>query len=323
MNKERKNSIKQRATINNNNSITFVFIISFLAAALMFGLFVRSTDVLAKPTFTRGPIECDANPETNLIKCCQDETDSRGITIRWCTVCVDTVPPSHCNERFPESKGRPDSNVIAPPPSGVAPPPPSTTTCPENTALDANGNCAPVTQGPKAPPSLTDQGITTLSPSTDMNKPSVKGNANPLLPSSTSQRLFSPTGGCVPGGTTCLPCDPGLPGANCIPSGDWHPSSNVGGGASEGRGGAPPSTTTCPENTALDANGNCAPVTQGPTDQGTTTTQPPTNDNNNNPKHQKGSDISQLTPLTGNNNDNKPSKHKLPKDDGLAEPSTD
>jgi hypothetical protein len=72
----------------------------------------------------------------------------------------------------------------------------------------------------------------------------------------------------------------------------------------------PPLTTTCPANTVLDTNGNCAPVTQGP-DQGTTT-QPPTGDNTNNPKHHKGDELSQLPPLTGdnnNNNDNKPSKH--------------
>jgi hypothetical protein len=73
----------------------------------------------------------------------------------------------------------------------------------------------------------------------------------------------------------------------------------------------PPLTTTCPANTVSDTNGNCAPVTQGPTDQGTTT-QPPTGDNTNNPKHHKGDELSQLPPLTGdnnNNNDNKPSKH--------------
>jgi hypothetical protein len=49
-------------------------------------------------------------------------------------------------------------------PSGVAPPL-TTQTCPENTALDASGNCAPVTQG------QTDQGTTTQSPSSDDNKP--------------------------------------------------------------------------------------------------------------------------------------------------------
>jgi hypothetical protein len=57
-----------------------------------------------------------------------------------------------------------------------------------------------------------------------------------------------------------------------------------------------PSTTTCPDNTALDAKGNCAPVTQTPKESPSKdqrTIQPPPTD------------------------DNKPSKHKLPKSDIL------
>jgi hypothetical protein len=288
LNNKRKNSIKQRATINNNKSITFVFIIFFLAA-LMFGLFVRSTDVLAKPTFTRGPIECDANPETNLIKCCQDETGSKGITIRWCTVCLNTVPPSSCGERFPESKGRPGNNVIAPPPSGVA------------------------------PPSLsTDQG-TTLSPSTDVNKPSVKDNTSPLSPS-TSQRVFSPTEGCVPGGTTCLPCDPGLPGANCIPSDDWRPSSNAPGGGSA----TPPNVPPPAQGGAIEQPpSNVAPPLSPSRSDNLASSN---NDNNNNPQsenhHQKSKGNNDLLGQTdtggelaskkGNNNDNSPTPPACP-----------
>ena len=80
----------------------------------------------------------------------------------------------------------------------------------------------------------------------------------------------------------------------------------------------PPSTKTCPENTAIDANGNCTPLTQGPTDQGTIL--PPINDNTHT-KHHKGSNLDQLggslvngdnspspSTSTGDNND-KPSKH--------------
>lgn len=70
-----------------------------------------------------------------LVECC---SEIKGL--QWCTICDDTKPPSNCGTRFPE-------------PLGVAPPPPSTKTCPENTALDANGNCAPLTQGPKEPSS--------------------------------------------------------------------------------------------------------------------------------------------------------------------------
>jgi hypothetical protein len=60
---------------------------------------------------------------------------------------VESIKPPDGGEVFPKE--------TAPPPSGVAPPP-STQTCPENTALDANGNCAPVTQTPKEPKSSDD-----------------------------------------------------------------------------------------------------------------------------------------------------------------------
>ena len=38
-------------------------------------------------------------------------------------------------------------------------------------------------------------------------------------------RIFdSPTGGCIPFiRNNCVPCDPGLPGGDCIPSSDWPP----------------------------------------------------------------------------------------------------
>lgn len=44
--------------------------------------------------------------------------------------------------------------------------------------------------------------------------------------SATKIDVTSPTGGCIPGGPTCVPCDPGLGriGAYCIPSSDWKPS---------------------------------------------------------------------------------------------------
>lgn len=87
----------------------------------------------------------------------------------------------------------------------------------------------------------------------------------------------------------------------------------------------PPSTQTCPANTALDANGNCAPLTQGLTDQGTTL--PPTNDNTDT-KHHKGQLGGSLLngdnnlPPSGHNN-NKPSKHHKGSDTLTPSPLTD
>jgi hypothetical protein len=110
-------------------------------------------------------MDCSNDPQNLQAICCWDSGSGR--VCQACQVNTDTGEFENCSEVL--SKGRPDTNTIAPPPSGVAPPPSATTTCPENTALDANGNCAPVTQ---APPS-TDQGTTTtqLPPPSDNNKP--------------------------------------------------------------------------------------------------------------------------------------------------------
>jgi hypothetical protein len=88
---------------------------------------------------------------------------------------------------------------------------------------------------------------------------------------------------------------------------------------------APPKV--CPDGSSPDANGQCPPTIQAPTDQGTTL--PPTNDNNN-PKH-KGSNLGQLGgSLLNNNNspssqttDNTPPKHHKGGKNALQVPPTD
>jgi hypothetical protein len=69
------------------------------------------------------------------------------INCQTCNVNTDTGEFEDCHDAQ-ASEGLLGPGVIAPPPSGVAPPPP-TETCPENTALDAQGNCTPLTQGPQ------------------------------------------------------------------------------------------------------------------------------------------------------------------------------
>ena len=92
---------------------------------------------------------------------------------------------------------------------------------------------------------------------------------------------------------------------------------------------APSKTKTCPDGSVINADDKCPPVTQGSTDQGTTTQPPTADNNNNNPKHHKGGELSQLSPLTGdnndsnNNNDNKPSKHHKGSDTLTPPPVTD
>ena len=93
---------------------------------------------------------CDNNPAKGTATCCWRDP---GIipaqnTCQTCHVNTNTGEFENCTSVL--NKGTPDRSVIAPPPSGVAPPP-STEACPENTARDAKGNCAPLTQTPKAP----------------------------------------------------------------------------------------------------------------------------------------------------------------------------
>ncbi len=122
---------------------------------------------------------CENNPAKLRATCCYFDTITGGTSCQTCEVNTDTGEFENC-----ESKGRPGSSTIAPPPSGVAPPP-STETCPENTALDVNGNCTPVTQAPTS----TDQGTTIQPPlPSDDNKPLKhklsKGNILGELPQS-------------------------------------------------------------------------------------------------------------------------------------------
>jgi hypothetical protein len=112
-----------------------------------------------------------SNKYGESVLCCWLGPNGENVICQRCE--IDLPSGDFVNCTTPASKGQRDSNVIAPPPSGVAPPP-STQTCPENTALDASGNCAPATQG------STDQQGTTepptkTPPTTDQNeKPQVK-----------------------------------------------------------------------------------------------------------------------------------------------------
>lgn len=93
---------------------------------------------------------CDNNPAKGTATCCWKEPGviPRETKCQTCHVNTSTGEFENCTSVL--SKGRADSSIIAPPHSGVAPPP-STETCPENTALDAKGNCTPLTQTPEEP----------------------------------------------------------------------------------------------------------------------------------------------------------------------------
>ncbi|HKO64143.1 MAG TPA: hypothetical protein VJU13_02995 [Candidatus Nitrosocosmicus sp.] len=53
-----------------------------------------------KSKVTKGPIECNNYLDNDLITCCQTETDSKGVEIKYCTNCDNTVPPSNCTPRY-------------------------------------------------------------------------------------------------------------------------------------------------------------------------------------------------------------------------------
>ena len=64
------------------------------------------TNVLAKGKVTRGPVTCESVEGLGFVTCCQTETGSDGIEIKYCTTCDDTNPPSNCT---PRSMWNPDS----------------------------------------------------------------------------------------------------------------------------------------------------------------------------------------------------------------------
>jgi hypothetical protein len=172
--KERKDLVIKHTTTTTTHIKPVIFVvISLLAVALIYSssasyVFATSPDpCFGKHSAGCPNMRCDNDPQNLAAYCCWTDIHEDRTVCQTCGVNTDTGEFENCS--FVSSKGKPDSSVIAPPPSGVAPPP-STNTCPENTVLDANGNCAPVTQGPKESPSR-DQG-TTQPPSTDDNKPS-------------------------------------------------------------------------------------------------------------------------------------------------------
>jgi hypothetical protein len=158
-----------------NIRATLVVALLFLAVALIFGSYGRS-DVFAKPAVTRGPIECDNLFDNDIIRCCQTETDSKGIAIKYCTFCDNTAPPSNCTPRtqVSEIKLPPSDLATAEQTPTVSPPkdyPPLTTEnleklptttlqqktklCPDGSAPDAKGNC-PTAENKTPPPPSSD-----------------------------------------------------------------------------------------------------------------------------------------------------------------------
>jgi hypothetical protein len=79
------------------------FLIMSIIVTSIAGL-IFSSNVSAKPSVTKGPLECNITQMENMM-CCQTETGKGGIEIRTCTICDNTVPPSNCTPRFQVEPG--------------------------------------------------------------------------------------------------------------------------------------------------------------------------------------------------------------------------
>ncbi|HET6589674.1 MAG TPA: hypothetical protein VFG45_05875 [Candidatus Nitrosocosmicus sp.] len=122
-------------------------------------------------------IDCIPESNSNIVDCCYKEydSDSGETTAIYCTTCYDDgIGNLACGEydkievSSPSDDG--DSSPKGPrdiqpanPPSDMAPPP-STEKCPDNVAVDKNGNCNPIT---KTPDEGNDEGS---------DKPNLRGN---------------------------------------------------------------------------------------------------------------------------------------------------
>jgi hypothetical protein len=298
-----------------------LLIASFFALAVFFGLYATNASVVF--AFIRNYTCGDAGG--GKVACCTyiPSTEPSGPGT-YCTRCAATKPPSNCGPRY---KLR-TTDV----------PPVSPTTPTLNDQLTTT-NAAPLQSSPI--------GNNTTNNGTSLGMKAARG----------LNGVYSPTGGCIPGGSTCVPCDIGLAriGANCIPSGDWRPGSSglgteLAGGSSTpptvqqppAQSGvteqpptnlAPPSTsqtTTCPDGSSPHANGQC------PTTTGNQNPQSLTNNNNNNgggsngnnnnvqsqQQNNKGSNLlGHAGELTGNKKGSSPTPPPCPTDNSPIPPN--
>jgi len=118
---------------------------------------------------------CSNHPALGTAHCCWTDIFNDRTVCQTCDVNTDTGDFENCSKV--ESKGHPDSSTVIPPPSGLAPPP-STEKCPDNSAVDQNGNCTPTTKLPDD--------------TSDNNKPNLRGNIlNDMMSSQSQDSIIS------------------------------------------------------------------------------------------------------------------------------------
>ena len=117
--------------------------------------------------------------------------------------------------------------ALAPPTPILTPQPtPSPTPNQPVPMFGLNQQPTPTSTSTPTPPPLFGQ----VAPQGQLQLPPTLGEGEEGSEEAAAQpRVFSPTGGCIPTiRTTCVPCDPGLSGADCIPSSEWPPVSTTG-----------------------------------------------------------------------------------------------
>jgi hypothetical protein len=129
------------------NQLVLLSIVVSITAGLMYGPISIHLVLAAPPHPCFGGAQdytciCENNPAKLTATCCWYDPITGGNDCQTCDVNTDTGDFENCT-----SKGQLDSSVVAPPPSGIAPLT-STNQCPENVAVDQNGNCSPSAQLP-------------------------------------------------------------------------------------------------------------------------------------------------------------------------------
>jgi hypothetical protein len=166
--------------MKNNKRILLLTVIMGLVAVLIYG------PISSKPLFAAPPSpcienpfpwgcqdrQCDNSPETSTISCCWRDNANGGVYVCQSCDIDDNGDIGGCTDVNPASEGKSNTDVISPPPSGKAPPA-STEKCPDNSAVDQNGNCTPTSQMPDDP--------------SDNTKPTLRGNVLDDLMFSQSQ----------------------------------------------------------------------------------------------------------------------------------------
>ena len=198
---------------SSKNAVVLV-VITFLVVALIFSsLSVALSVVLAKPK-QPGQVICGLADLNGKVRCCQKTDVNDAYAGSWCTICTKTPydpAPHDCGPRY--CNGSCESTLTLPPGNNN---PPIYKAPPTATYNPPSSNNNTLIFNPPPTGNATNPSNNTSSTGGSNTIKAIRGGAS------------SPTGYCSRfATTTCIPCDPGLPGGrdNCIPTSDWPPPS--------------------------------------------------------------------------------------------------